>query len=534
VADVKPVLILDGPGNAATAALILPDYECFSFVDAPTPGQLSGRHVIFWSLDAPAALKMAGKYFEHVQKTAVVEAELDFNDALKERMTGDAVVDYMLSRLRPIERRSRSTAKKANGHDNGKLNGNGHFHETEKSVEPSQAVAQQSQALVTWQALNLDCDAKNVPHATIANAALILCAHPEIQDRIWYDDLACKVMQTVGGVDSLWSDAEDLQVCIWLQQTLKLPRLSLQTAVHAIQAVAYQRRRNPLTAWLERLEWDKTVRLDSWLSDYLRAPNTAYTQAVGRNWLVSMAARAYRPGCQADHMPVLEGKMGKGKSSALAILGGKWYKAAPQAFGSKEFLEVIQGAWLVEIPDMVGFGKREHSQIISAITTRTDSYRAAYARHATQHPRACIFAATSENDEYLQEARGIRRYWPVRCGDINLELLASMREQLLAEAVFAFKAGALWHEMPELETRAEQVSRVYQHPWTDAIVQYAEAVGEFTSADALRSAIEMDLDAQTDGHKSAVYKILTANGWEQTNTTRKGERLRLWRRRAPT
>jgi hypothetical protein len=344
-----------------------------------------------------------------------------------------------------------------------------------------------------WQLLELDCDHRGIPHPTIANAAAILSAHPQIKDRIWFDDFRGKVMQTIGGVDKPWTDAEDLQVCIWLQQALKIPKLGLQTALHAIHAVAFQRRRNPLTQWLESLKWDGTARLQHWIHDYLGAPLDDYSQAIGRNWLISMVARAFRPGCKVDHMPVLEGKMGRGKTHSLEILGGAWYKAAPQAFGSKEFFEVIQGAWLIEIPDMVGFGRREHSQIISAITTRYDSYRASYGRHASDHARTCVFAATSEDDEYLQDSRGIRRYWPLRCTHMEPAALSDAREQLFAEAVASFNQGATWHEMPEEHTRREQQQRVQIDPWHERIEAFVAMRSEVTVTDVAVMGLKMRL-----------------------------------------
>lgn len=509
-----PVLILEGAGASALASVILTDYTCLDWNDVPEDrAAFAGRDVQLWALNDANALKLAGSLAKSCATISIVDMRADdrrrsFADVLDERQTGDAVVDFMRARLKPIQ--TQDGPKRGASHD----------------VEVQPKAQGLGAAYGVWQSLGLECNAQGHPFPTIANAYAILCAHEEIKDRIWFDEFTGKIMQTVKGVASAWTDAEDLRVCIWLQKALKIPKLGLQMATHAVQAVAFERSRNPLTEYLNSLVWDTVPRLNEWLSDHLGAPNSPYTQMLGRNWLISMVARAFKPGCQADHMPVLEGKMGRGKSSALAILGGPWYRAAPQAFGSRDFLEVIQGSWLVEIPDMVGFGKREHSQIISAITTRTDSYRAPYARHPADHPRGCIFAATSEEDDYLQDSRGIRRYWPVRCRDINLETLARARDQLFAEAVAAYRSGSAWHEMP-IDTSVEQMDRVDDDPWAARLEQYCIPTLRYTSGELLAT-VEVELKDQNDGHKRRIKKTMLKLGWSQKVEKIEGRTVRKY------
>jgi predicted P-loop ATPase len=77
-------------------------------------------------------------------------------------------------------------------------------------------------------------------------------------------------------------------------------------------------------------------------------------------------------------------------------------------------------------------------------------------------PRQCIFVGT--RDQYLRDESGGRRFWPVKAGTINTEKLAADRDQLFAEAVESFRAGATWwpdkkfeqdHIMPEQAARYE-------------------------------------------------------------------------------
>jgi putative DNA primase/helicase len=382
-------------------------------------------------------------------------------------------------------------------------------------------------AIVEWQSLPLSVDSKQIPHATLSNASLILQYHDEFKGKIWFDSFRGKVFHTLRGVPKQWTDADDRRVTAWMQQRMQLPKFSLMTVHEGIMHAAECNQKNSLTDWLDSLKWDGVERLDTWLFDCLGTARNAYTDAVARNWPISMVARAYDPGCQVDTMPVLEGKMGRGKSSFLRILAEPWFAAIQIAFGEKDFFQAIQGLWLIEVPDMSGFSRREHTQIIATISNQNDVYRQSHGRNTEDHQRVTIFAATSENDEYLQESRGRRRYWPLVCGDINLDALRTQREQIFAEAIVQYRAGATWYEMPE-ETDAEQAARASRDIWTDRVINYAEMYGDnkLTSAVILENAIKMETDRMDDGAKRRIYRIMMEAGWKQLH----GRKERYWKK----
>ena len=383
------------------------------------------------------------------------------------------------------------------------------------TLKPDGTMEDTGSSYVAWQSLGLDCAGNGQPFPSLGNAAIILARHKQLAGKIWLDVFRQKIYCTLDGPEPRpLQSADALKLTAWVNQALRLPKIGIRTIENAIELVAANAARNSVTEYLGSLTWDGTPRLEDWLSDCLGVAKTAYTVAVARNWLISMVARAYRPGCQADHMPVLEGLSGAGKSSALAILGGPWYKAAPQAFGSKEFLEAIQGAWLTEIPDMVGFGRREHTQIIAAITTRADPYRAAYGRVCEDHPRTTIFAATSETDSYLDDDRGKRRYWPLRCTEIRLDVLQSIRDQLFAEATAQFNAGATWHEVPVEEAEQEQLARRIADPWEDAISYYVKGRVEVEMSRLLTDGLALEYARQDRSAQMRAAKVLKTLGFD--------------------
>lgn len=372
-----------------------------------------------------------------------------------------------------------------------------------------------------WQQLGLTCDNSGRPFATAHNTSMVAINHPRLKNKLWLDEFRGRIYTSVFGDPRPWEDSDTTAFLMFIQGGLQMHKVSLPMAQLAIAHAANLNKRNPLTQWLSKLTWDNIPRLDTWLSDTLGCDRTEYTNAISKNWPIAMVARAFKPGCKVDTMPVLEGKMGRGKSTFLALLAGEFYASLTQAFGSHDFLQAVQGNWLIEVPDMSGFSRRETSMILATITIQTDRYRASYGHLTKDHPRKCLFAATSETDDYLKDPRGRRRYWPIRCQSIDLDALQAQREQVFAEAVQAFRNAQNWWSMPEEEADKEQLARMEEDPWRDRLLAAAEAWASsegyknITSSRLLEFAIDMPIRDQTHADKIRVASIMRAANWIQ-------------------
>jgi len=380
-------------------------------------------------------------------------------------------------------------------------------------------------APVRWDSIGLETNQGGLPYPTLANASRILQLHPRLVGKIWYDTFQRKIWHNLRGVQTEWQDSDSADLTVFIQQTMKLSKFTLSLVTEAVGHAARRNAKNSLTNWLSSLEWDQEPRLDTWLSDTLGVDIDPYSVAVANNWPISMVARAFKPGCQVDTMPVLEGKMGRGKSSFLHILGGEWYDSITTAIGEKDFIQEIQGLWLVEIPDMTGFGRREHSHILATITIRNDRYRASYGRYVENHARGCVFSATSETDDYLSDIRGRRRFWPLRCTSIDLDTLHAQRDQIFAEAVARYRAGSPWYEMPE-STDDEQLARASEDPWTTKVLAQANYLWDqsngrtvlITSLYLLTEAIGLETKDMNQVDKNRVARIMRDSGWIQSRS----------------
>lgn len=262
--------------------------------------------------------------------------------------------------------------------------------------------------------------------------------------------------------------------------------------------------------------------------DYLGADKNEYTEAVSRNFWVGMVARVFNPGCKNDHMVVLEGPQGVGKSMALSSIGGKWHTESAEAFGSKDFYQGLHGKMIVEIAELDSFSKAEVTRVKQVVTARHDRFRASYARLAMDYPRQCIFVGTTNELNYLRDSTGARRFWPIKCGNIRIDQINSDREQLFAEAYQLYKSGARWHIVPASLASEEQENR-YQHDEIEvAVTEYLEGKAFIIMRDLAKDHLKID-DARFDKRvQLRLGAILRRFGWESRRESVGGKQLRVW------
>ena len=532
-----PVLIVEGEKCCEAAEAVMRSYVVLSWAGGANSvakndwSVLEGRDVLIWpDADEPgkkaAADLGALAVAADAKRVRILSVDgqpdgWDVADAIADGWTAQQIVAWAKERVRTV---------------NSKPNGNG-AHLEEQPAGPASAAklvatkkpqsvflsGEDGSVAINWSTLGLDSNEGGVPHPTVSNVSIILRAHPKFAGRLWYDTFKDQILTTIHGTaPRRWTDADSLDLTVFIQHTMRLNKVRIDIVNSGVIHAARCASRNSLTDYLDGLKWDGVMRLETWLLDSLGCEHNAYSMAVAVNWPIAMVARAYQPGCKVDTMPVLEGTQGLHKSTFLEELGGEWFGSLQMAFGEKDFLQAIQGRWIIEIPDMTGFSKREHSQILATITTRHDIYRRSYGHHIEEHPRVAMFAATSETSEYLSDVRGRRRYWPLRCREINIDWLRAMRDQLFAEAVYRYREGQKWYEMPP-ETDDEQSARAPADPWTEAVLTQADAewaAGNKVVATRLLSGIlDIPIGKQSDVDVKRVTRILRRSDWHPKHST---------------
>lgn len=358
------------------------------------------------------------------------------------------------------------------------------------------------------------------PQGILANAITALGAHQDIAGRVAFDEHASRTMVVQqlpwAAVDTArqWRDVDDIFAAEWLQrQGIKV---GVDITAQAIQVVASRLRFHPIRDYLESLAWDGQARIDTWTIRLLGVPDSVYCRAVSQAWLISAVARVYQPGCQADHVLVLEGITGAGKTSTFRILGGGWYREEAGDLGSKDAMISCQGAWVIELGELASLQKSEIGRLNAFITRNIDNYRSPYGRRNDAFPRQCVFGASVEHDEWRKDDSGARRWWPLRCGAIDLDALKTERNQLWAEALAQYRLGEPWH-LIDREARAqateEAAQRIQADPWDNAISGYLSGITDTCVRDILSHVLDIKIDRFDQLVQNRVVRHLKASGW---------------------
>lgn len=248
--------------------------------------------------------------------------------------------------------------------------------------------------------------------------------------------------------------------------------------LEAIIALAKNNQFHPVRNYLNSLVWDNIPRLDDWLFTSAGVARDAYTVSVARKIMVAAVRRVFFPGCEFHSMMILEGGQGIGKSTLVKTLAGSFY--ANISFGNidKDTVDAMQGRWIIEVDELVGFNRQDLEKMKSFLTTPVDRARLSYQRTTKPFPRQSIFIGTTNpvgDNTYFRDESGNRRFWPVKCGVMNVAWMRENRDQLFAEAVVAYKGEENVYldtqEAIDLASMAQE-ERLAVDPWLEVIAKH--------------------------------------------------------------
>lgn len=280
-----------------------------------------------------------------------------------------------------------------------------------------------------------------------------------------------------------------------------------ESAIHSAMrryAAAPERIYNPWRVHLNGLDpWDGVPRIETAI------PGTAHPEWAGRVFLnvyLSLMQRTFEPGCQVDSMLVLVGGQGMRKTSwVLSITEG--IRALPRITPltdvpvgeqAKDLMAQRHDTVITLFDELDQLsGKSDQKALKADLTQRSDKWRAPYGRVNEEHLRRFISIGTTNDEEFLTDETGGRRYWPVTITEpIPSEVMTREHQDLLlAEALARYRRG----ERYVFDAAFEAVANAIRTPATfnpvaealDVWFEYPSIPGTDRSADLDRVNVKM-------------------------------------------
>jgi len=366
--------------------------------------------------------------------------------------------------------------------------------------------------------LTLDKDGK-IQKST-ANLVTVLSTHPDWVGKILGNTFLSQV-ELHGppwnhNYTGPFQDEDITSIRVWLDNQ-GMPRFSKDDTQDAVMLIARDNQFHPVWQYLDQCHHDGTPRLDTFLTDYLGVADSPFTRAVSRTFFIGMVKRIREPGSKHDTMPVLYGKQGVGKSTAMAALmpNPAWFYDGHIDVSNKDTLDAIQGRWLVEWAELSGLRRHEIEAVKSFLTRDTDPFRRAYGRLTKTYPRQCVFVGTT-NDPHPLPERGLNRRFPVMAtATCRVQDIKKVRDLLWAEADARYKTGERSWLTPEEFSEVEAAQSQYQteDPWergVGALLGRSNLPHPLTSPWILE---QLGVRDHNPGHMRRVATLLSENGY---------------------
>lgn len=326
------------------------------------------------------------------------------------------------------------------------------------------------------------------------------------------------------------------QLFMDLRATIGMP-VARQLFDEVFHYMAWKNRFHPMREYFDTCQpaWDGVDRCETWLIEAAGADDTPFVRAVSRIFLVAAVRRIRQPGCKYDELLTLEGPQGLLKSSMLAALCPQlefFTDCITLGMSPKELMENLQGVLIAEIPELNQYGTSAIAHVKAMLSRQRDKARLAYAHYPDTLGRQCVMAGTVNEDDWLRDPTGNRRFWPVRCHKhADIAWIEANRDQLWAEAAAREMAGesirleeSLW-----AAAGAEQAKRMADDPFADVLDEKLGELHGFIASSLIWTLLGVPIERRPAQQKR-MGDAMRRNGWERKKLTgAEGRGWKYWR-----
>ena len=223
---------------------------------------------------------------------------------------------------------------------------------------------------------------------------------------------------------------------------------------------------NPVLDMLGTMQWDGVDRIIE-LGRILNITDNAHYMAMLKKWLIQAVAILHNNGNSSlDFVLTLQGRQGIGKTEFFRVLGMRpdWVRiGAVIDMANKDSKIEATSCWICEIGELDSTLRKEQTSLKAFVTQSVDRYRRPYASEFEDRPRRTAFGASVNDDRFLRDPTGNRRWVVISVKAIDLDALHSLKYEWLAQlwrqAYELYLSGATFRLTPEERERNEQQNK---------------------------------------------------------------------------
>lgn len=294
--------------------------------------------------------------------------------------------------------------------------------------------------------------------------------------------------------------------------------------------------------WLNGLEWDGVPRIESFYHTHFGTADTPYTRAVSMYMWTALAGRVLEPGIKADMVPILVGPQGCGKSSGVEALSPDPSFFTEISFAEKDddLARKMRGRLVAEIGELRGLNTKELESIKAFVTRTHENWIPKYREFATQFPRRLVFVGTTNEDEFLADKTGNRRWLPVEVSKVDVKAIKTDLLLLWAEARETFKrlGGIQFRDAERLGASVHEQYTI-KDAWLETVEKWLDTPDLMTNdiprnceflraSDVLRDAIGLNPSHIGKREEMRISNVLQNCGYKRVLRRVEGKVQRVW------
>ena len=329
-----------------------------------------------------------------------------------------------------------------------------------------------------------------------------------------------------------WSSHDDSALFSLIQADYGLK--SRQDFADALKNVSMRNKFHPVRELLDSLTWDGKEHIRSLLPECLGAEDSDYTYQVMRLWMLGAVSRVYKPGNKFDYTIILQGSQGIGKSTFLKLmaLDDSWFNDSLDSLDSDKAVQSLTGSWIIELAELKSLARTAGGveSVKRFLTATQDKYRIPYERRADTFYRQCVFAGTTNKDDFLQDETGNRRFLIVQTGvkkpskSLFVPEIMDTIKLAWAEAVHIWKNEKPQLILPEAymqEAKELQEANMADDGKRGIIQEYLEGKTQVCAREIWFEALKETIPPKNWQASEINNIVAKIPGWERLKTPRK-------------